>query len=34
MADDTRWQGFKSGHEREVMTIRRLIEMTGDARDM
>ena len=32
--DDARWEGLKSGHEREVLTIKRLIEAAGGARDM
>ena len=32
--DDARWEGLKSGHEREVLTIKRLIEGAGGARDM
>ena len=29
--DDDRWEGLKSGHEREVLTIKRLIEATNPA---
>ena len=29
--DDARWSGFKSGHEREIMEIKRLIESTERA---
>ena len=32
--DDARWAGLRSGHEREVLTIKRLIEATGGARDL
>ena len=32
--DDARWVGLKSGHEREVLTIKRLIEGAGSAREM
>ena len=32
--DDVRWEGLKSGHEREVLTIKRLIEAAGSAREM
>ncbi len=32
--DDARWVGLKSGHEREVLTIKRLIEAAGGARGM
>ena len=27
--DDVRWEGLKSGHEREILTIKRLIEAGG-----
>ena len=27
--DDARWEGLKSGHEREVLDLKRLIESTG-----
>lgn len=27
--DDARWDGLRSGHEREVLTIKRLIEAAG-----
>ena len=30
--DDARWEGLKSGHEREILTIKRLIEAAGSAR--
>ena len=30
--DDARWAGLKSGHEREILTIKRLIEAAGGAR--
>ena len=30
--DDDRWEGLKSGHEREILTIKRLIEASGGAR--
>ncbi len=30
--DDDRWAGLKSGHEREILTIKRLIEASGSAR--
>ena len=30
--DDARWEGLKSGHEREILTIKRLIEAAGGAR--
>ena len=29
--DDGRWAGLKSGHEREILEIRRLIEASGSA---
>jgi len=32
--DDARWERLKSGHEREVLTIKRLIEAAGGARDL
>ena len=32
--DDARWAGLKSGHEREVLTIKRLIEGAGSTRKM
>ena len=32
--DDARWEGLKSGHEREVLTIKRLIEGAGGTRDL
>ena len=32
--DDARWAGLKSGHEREVLTLKRLIEGAGGARDL
>ena len=32
--DDARWAGLESGHEREVLTIKRLIEGAAGARDM
>ena len=32
--DDARWAGLKSGHEREVLTIKRLIEGAAGAWDM
>ena len=31
--DDARWAGLKSGHEREVLTIKRLIEGAAGAWD-
>ena len=30
--DDARWDGLKSGHEREMLTVKRLIEAAGGAR--
>ena len=27
--DDGRWEGLKSGHEREILDLKRLIESTG-----
>ena len=27
--DDARWEGLKSGHEREILDLKRLIESTG-----
>ena len=30
--DDARWAGLKSGHEREVLTVKRLIEAGGRGR--
>ena len=27
--DDARWEGLKSGHEREILTVKRLIEAVG-----
>ena len=32
--DDARWVGLKSGHEREVLTIKRLIEAAGGSQDI
>ena len=30
--DDARWAGLKSGHEREILTVKRQIEAAGGAR--
>lgn len=30
--DDARWEGLKSGHEREILTVKRLIEVAGRGR--
>ena len=29
--DDARWEGLKSGHEHEILTVKRLIEAAGSA---
>ena len=31
--DDARWAGLKSGHEREILTVKRLIEAAGRTRN-
>ena len=30
--DDARWEGLKSGHEREILVVKRLIEAAGRGR--